>query len=670
MGRNVAGYQATVTFDTSALRYVESANGDYLPAGAFFVPPNVSGNQVSLSAVALAGESSGNGTLARVTFEVIAVKASTLTLSDVVLSDSAGVGSHPQVENGQITRPSVVVNKPDLVVQSPGVSKSTLSPGESFTLSATVSNSGSGRAAATTLRYYRSTNTTISRSDTQVGSSSVFVSLGANSDFPRSITLNAPTTPGTYYYGACVDAVANEADTTNNCSTAVTVTVVAPTVNKPDLVVNPPRISKSTLSPGESFTLSATVRNSGSGGASATTLRYYRSTNTTISRTDSQVGTDAVSSLNANSGSPESITLNALTTPGTYYYGACVDAVSNEADTTNNCSTAITVTVESPAQPVTIPDPNLRAKIESALGKASGDTITTADMLKLTKLEARRSNITDLTGLEHATNLTELNLWYNTISDISVVSRLTNLTGLWLGGNTISDISVVASLTNLTHLVLSKNTISDISELAGLTNLTHLFLDQSNISDISVVTDLTNLQRLHLEGNNISDLSPLVSNTGLGKGDVVHVKRNPLNAASINTHIPTLKERGVEVNFDAPTPVTIPDPNLRAKIEEALGKASGAPITTADMATLTTLTAWQANIRDLTGLEHATNLTELVLWGNNITNISALSGLTNLTKLHLQNNSISDISALSGLTKLIELVLFDNNITNISALAG
>ena len=125
--------------------------------------------------------------------------------------------------------------------------------------------------------------------------------------------------------------------------------VVVPTVNKPDLVVQSPRVSKGTLSPGESFTLSATVRNSGSGGAAGTTLRYYRSTNSTISGSDTQVGTDAVGSLNANSGGVESITLSAPTTPGTYYYGACVGTVSNEADTTNNCSTAVTVTVRNPA---------------------------------------------------------------------------------------------------------------------------------------------------------------------------------------------------------------------------------------------------------------------------------------------------------------------------------
>ena len=102
-GESVAGYEATVQFDTAALRYVSSANGDFLPAGAFFVEPVVEGNLVKLNAASLAGESSGDGTLATLTFEVIAVKASTLTLSDVLLSNNAGESSVPQVENAQIT---------------------------------------------------------------------------------------------------------------------------------------------------------------------------------------------------------------------------------------------------------------------------------------------------------------------------------------------------------------------------------------------------------------------------------------------------------------------------------------------------------------------------------------------------------------------------------------
>ena len=104
-GEAVAGYQATVEFDTTALRYVSSANGDYLPAGAFFVKPKVNGNLVQLNAASLAGESNGDGTLARLTFEVIAVKDSTLTLSDVLLTDSVGESSVPRLTGAKITEP-------------------------------------------------------------------------------------------------------------------------------------------------------------------------------------------------------------------------------------------------------------------------------------------------------------------------------------------------------------------------------------------------------------------------------------------------------------------------------------------------------------------------------------------------------------------------------------
>ena len=101
-GKNVAGYQATVQFDTSTLNYVTSSNGDYLPAGAFFVKPVVDGNLVKLAATSLSGESNGNGTLATLTFEPVAVKSSTLKLSEVILVDLDGVRSYPRTENTHI----------------------------------------------------------------------------------------------------------------------------------------------------------------------------------------------------------------------------------------------------------------------------------------------------------------------------------------------------------------------------------------------------------------------------------------------------------------------------------------------------------------------------------------------------------------------------------------
>ena len=100
-GEAVAGYQFIVRFDPTALRYVESGNGEYLPTGAFFVQPVVNRDRVELAATALAGVSNGDGTLATITFEVMAVKASTLTLSEPLFADDQGNTFLPRVEGGR-----------------------------------------------------------------------------------------------------------------------------------------------------------------------------------------------------------------------------------------------------------------------------------------------------------------------------------------------------------------------------------------------------------------------------------------------------------------------------------------------------------------------------------------------------------------------------------------
>ena len=200
--------------------------------------------------------------------------------------------------------------------------------GAAFTLSATVRNRGDGASAPTTLRYYRSTDSAITSADTAVGTDAVG-GLDASGTSDESITLTAPDTPGTYHYGACVDAVAGETDPGNNCSTAVTVAVGA--APAPDLVVETPTVDDGTPDAGGAFTLSAAVRNQGDGASAPTTLRYYRSADSAITSADTAMGTAAVGGLNASGTSAESITLTAPDTPGTYHYGACVDAVAGRA---------------------------------------------------------------------------------------------------------------------------------------------------------------------------------------------------------------------------------------------------------------------------------------------------------------------------------------------------
>ena len=213
----------------------------------------------------------------------------------------------------------------------------------------------------------------------------------------------------------------------------------------------------------------------------------------------------------------------------------------SDSSLTDTITVTINITDVAETAPATtavnIPDSNLRAKIEAALGKASGDPISAAEMETLTSLTAQNASVSNLTGLETATNLTtlklgdnsisdisaltgltkltQLQLWDNSISNISAVAGLTNLTKLYLWGNAITAISHVSGLTNLTHLRLGENSISDISAVAGLTNLVHLNLKENSISNISTVAGLTNLTELVIGNNTISDITPVANLTKL-----------------------------------------------------------------------------------------------------------------------------------------------------------
>ena len=101
-GQDVAGYQATINYDPTALRYVDSTNGNYLSANRFTAPTVVDGNTIRLAATVFGERQNGNGTLATITFEVLAQNSSTISLSDVLLTDSLGGSTAPQIVGTEI----------------------------------------------------------------------------------------------------------------------------------------------------------------------------------------------------------------------------------------------------------------------------------------------------------------------------------------------------------------------------------------------------------------------------------------------------------------------------------------------------------------------------------------------------------------------------------------
>ena len=168
------------------------------------------------------------------------------------------------------------------------------------------------------------------------------------------------------------------------------------------------------------------------------------------------------------------------------------------------------------AQVVKIPDPNLERAIREKLGLSSEFPITQQEMLRLRDLHAEQRGITDLTGLEYATNLKSLILSFNQIVDFSRLSGLMNLELLSLSRNPIVDISPLSNLIHLESLYLSAIHLTDITVLSNLTQLKVLDLQRCvHIRDITPLSNLTQLTRLEITGNRIVDITPLANLTQL-----------------------------------------------------------------------------------------------------------------------------------------------------------
>ena len=116
--------------------------------------------------------------------------------------------------------------------------------------------------------------------------------------------------------------------------------------------------------------------------------------------------------------------------------------------------------------------------------------------------------------------------------------------------------------------------------------------------------------------------------------------------------------------------VRIPDPNLRAAIAEELSKSPNAPITVEEMEGLRELRVHGRGIRDLIGLQFATNLRRLGLKDNQVSDLSPIAGLIQLRDLWLENTLVSDLSPVRGLENLTELGLDDTLVSDLSPVRG
>lgn len=153
---------------------------------------------------------------------------------------------------------------------------------------------------------------------------------------------------------------------------------------------------------------------------------------------------------------------------------------------------------------VTFKDPQLEKAIQKQFGLER--KIVESDMKHLKELSLERKRITDLTGLETATNLEGLYLSSNKLSNISQLASLENLKYLYLEGNPITDFTPLSELTNLTSLGLGNTGVTDLSFLTNLQALEDLSLDNNELESLSTLPKLNQLAFLSVYGNKLTSL--------------------------------------------------------------------------------------------------------------------------------------------------------------------
>lgn len=258
---------------------------------------------------------------------------------------------------------------------------------------------------------------------------------------------------------------------------------------------------------------------------------------------------------------------------------------------------------------------NFERFVRRNLDKPQGE-ITSEDMagLKWLDINDNISEISDITGIEYAVNLTNLTIndWHpingcainHSISDISPLSGLTDLSILRLAGVKVNNISPIRHLVNLTEIYLE------------LTN------DKGDMTDISPLVNLTKLRTLNIGKIRSSDMSLL-------------------------TNFADIKELGLTISD-----IKADDMRLLANLPK-----------------LERLWLYGNQIDDISFLSGLTNLKQLNLSDNKISDISVLSGLVNLEWLSLANNQVHDVSPLRELRKLKNLELNGNPIKDFSPVA-
>nr|VFK01754.1 MAG: CARDB protein [Candidatus Kentron sp. LFY] len=228
----------------------------------------------------------------------------------------------------------------DLSITSGSFDWGSFGPNQTSMAKVGVKNSNESIPTAFSTRFYLSTDSTITTSDTYLSTARDFGGLGSNRTEYRWASLRMPTSlvnGQTYHIGAIVDYDNRVAELSENNNTRVLKTFTA----RADLSISQGSVT-GVLGAGESVTASVTLKNTGASTGVGFSTRYYLSTDSTITTGDTYLGASSSGSLGYNGTEDKSATFllpEDLDGGKTYHLGAIVDydnKVAGESNEGNN----------------------------------------------------------------------------------------------------------------------------------------------------------------------------------------------------------------------------------------------------------------------------------------------------------------------------------------------
>jgi hypothetical protein len=185
-----------------------------------------------------------------------------------------------------------------------------------------------------------------------------------------------------------------------------------------------------------------------------------------------------------------------------------------------------------------------------------------AGLKKLQSVTLANNKITDLQPLAELTAMQLLDVADNEIESLEAVKKMANLRSLWVANNNLKTLEPIAGLEKIWSLDVAGNELVDIGPVSKLKWLTNLDIDRNAIESLEPLRPLTELDILLLRNNKITDLGVLVEMCRQdAEGDKrfapylrLYLEGNPLNEKATAEQIPALKEIGVKVFLETPTP--------------------------------------------------------------------------------------------------------------------